>query len=275
MVDRLLCQHPFRSAARAGNRVVCGVCGSFWDLDSVANRVEYDESYPEKRGHFDPGVGNLKVRSLRRWLSKSGLKLDGLHVCEVGFGGGSCLPLLAASAAKVTGLEANPETIRRVRETGITADLLLVQSLPERLERPVDLWLFQDSFEHIPDPGAFTDWMVGSSSPTAEILMVLPRGDSLSQRVLGRMWPHKLPDHEFHWTRNGLVEFMLRRGFLLSREFFPVKYASPQMVLAHFLHKAGAFAQVRAWMGSAKLAVPINFGEMGLRFSRVPPWPGR
>src|SRR3954470_6184337 len=119
MVHRLLCEHPIGSATHAGNRVVCGVCGSFWDLDSVANRVEYDESYPEKRGHFDPGVGGLKVRSLRRWLAKSGVRLAGLHACEVGFGGGSCLPLLAREAGRVTGLEANPETVRRVREMGV------------------------------------------------------------------------------------------------------------------------------------------------------------
>jgi hypothetical protein len=264
MVDRLLCEHPIGSSRRSGFRQVCDVCGSYWDLDSLANKVEYDASYPEKRGHWDPGVGALKVRSLEHWLSKSGATLTGRHVCEVGFGGGSCLPFLAGRARRVTGLEANPETVRRVAASGVKAELLLVQSLPAHLPELVDLWLFQDSFEHIPDPAAFVDWMVTSSGANAEILMVLPRADSLSRRLLGRLWPHKLPDHEFQWSRRGLLEFMQRRGFEIGCEFFPVKFASPQMIVAHLLHKAGAFRQVRAWMGSARLAVPINFGEMGL-----------
>ena len=95
-----------------------------------------------------------------------------------------------------------------------------------------------------------------------------PRADSLSQRLLGRLWPHKLPDHQFQWSRAGVVEFMARRGFVLRADFFPLKFASPQMVVAHFLHKAGAPPSVKKWLGGAALAVPINFGEMGLVFRR-------
>jgi len=265
--ERLLCEHPIASATRHGYRVVCGVCESFWDLDSLAAEPAYDADYPEKRGHFDPGVGALKVRSLDHWVKVSGVQLAGAHVCEVGFGGGSCLPYLAERARKLTGLEANQVTIDHARATGVKATLLDVRDLP-KLDEPVDLWLFQDSFEHIPDPTLFTEWMVANSSDRAEILIVLPRGDSLSRRIMGRFWPHKLPDHQFHWSRAGLVEFMSRYGFTVERQFFPLKFASPQMVLAHFLHKLGAFAKVRAWMGSARLAVPINFGELGLRLQR-------
>lgn len=265
--ERLLCEHPIASATRHGYRVVCGVCDSFWDLDSLAAEPAYDADYPEKRGHFDPGVGALKVRSLDHWVKVSGVQLAGAHVCEVGFGGGSCLPYLAERARKLTGLEANQVTIDHARATGVKATLLDVRGLPT-LDEPVDLWLFQDSFEHIPDPTTFTKWMVANSSDRAEILIVLPRGDSLSRRLMGRFWPHKLPDHQFHWSRAGLIEFMNRHGFAVERQFFPLKFASPQMVLAHFLHKMGAFAKVRAWMGSARLAVPINFGELGLRLQR-------
>jgi hypothetical protein len=248
---------------------VCGVCGSFWDLESRQATVAYDANYPAKRGHFDPRVGALKVKSLERWLRASGTRLESKHVCEVGFGGGSCLPFLAERAAKVSGIEANASAIDRVRETGVKADLLLVQTLPARLSTSVDLWLFQDSFEHIPDPASFVDWMVTNSSAAAEILMVLPRGDSLSQRLLGRFWPHKLPDHEFHWSRAGLVEFLARRGFTVERSFFPIKFASPQMILAHLVHKAGGSDRAREWLAGTRLAFPLNFGEMGLRLKRA------
>jgi hypothetical protein len=264
MVDRLLCEHPISAAVRKGYRYVCGVCGSYWDLDSLSAEPTYDAEYPEKRGHFDARVGTLKIRSLEHWIRVSGVSLAGAHVCEVGFGGGSCLPYLADRARKVTGLEANETTIEHARASGVKAALLAVRNLG-KLDEPVDLWLFQDSFEHIPDPSAFMKWMLENGTDRTEILIVLPRGDSTSRRLLGRFWPHKLPDHQFQWSKAGLIEFMQRRGFEVERQFFPLKFASPQMVLAHFLHKFGVSHSVRTWLGSRELAIPINFGELGLR----------
>jgi methyltransferase family protein len=263
-----LCGHPADRLRREAYREVCSVCGSYWDVESLASTVPYDASYPEMRGHYDPRVGALKLRTLRRWLRVTDTDARDKCVCEVGFGGGSCLPLLAETARRVIGLEANVSAIQRVRATGVRADLLNVIPLPDALPQPVDLWIFQDSFEHIPDPAEFVRWMTANSSPRAEILMVLPRGDSVSRRALGRLWPHKLPDHQFQWSRAGLVEFMTGRGFALRREFFALKFVSVQMLIAHALHHAGAPARRRKWLGGAALALPFNFGEMGLVFQR-------
>lgn len=253
---------------RRSFRVECPTCGSYWDTESLDQHVPYDATYPEMRGHFDPRVGKLKVRTLRHWLATGRVDLRGKVVCEVGFGGGTCLPFLAEGARKVIGLEANGSAIDRLRREGCPAELHLVTALPERFAEPVDLWIFQDSFEHIPDPASFVDWMRGASATNAEILLVAPRADSVSRRLMGRWWPHKLPDHQFQWSRRGVVELMSRRGFSVRNEFFPLKFASPQMVLAHFLHKAGAPERVRRWLGGVAFTVPINFGEMGLVFRR-------
>ena len=260
---KLLCEHA--EGTLRGHRDVCRACGSFWDVESRAADVVYDERYPEQRGHFDPRVGALKVGTLKRWLGAAGIDLAGKHVCEVGFGGGSCIAYLERSAGRVTGLEANAFALERVRASGVTADLLVVDRLPGRLPVPVDLWLFQDSFEHIPEPAPFVDWLCASSAPAAEILLVAPRADSMSQRLLGRYWPHKLPDHCFHWSRRGLIEFMARRGFALRTEFSPLKLVSPAMIVAHCAHKAGR-AHGRLRLRSGRLAVPFNFGEMGIVF---------
>jgi hypothetical protein len=264
-IPPLLCLHPQAGVRRRSYRAECGACGSYWDLDSVNARVTYDANYPEQRGHFDPLVGALKVRTLRHWLRVANVWIAGKTICEVGFGGGSCLPFLAAEAGHVIGLEVNQSAIDRVRAAGSRAELLRVDPLPTP-SRPVDLWLFQDSFEHIPNPATFVEWMCNHSAPSAEILMVLPRADSTSRRLLGRYWPHKLPDHEFHWSRAGLVDFLGRRGFDVRAEFFPLKYASPQMILAHGLHKVG-LAGAREWLSGLRLSIPLNFGEQGLLFA--------
>jgi SAM-dependent methyltransferase len=269
-VPPLLCEHSLDTSREEGFRIVCGVCGSFWDLESRAANVEYDERYPAERGHFDPRVGALKVRTLQHWMKAVDVTLAGKVVCEVGFGGGTCLPFLAAGAKHVIGIEANATTIAHATDAGYRAELLLVAELPTRLATPVDLWIFQDAYEHIPDPAPFVDWMRENSAPGAQVLLVAPRADSVSQQLMGRMWLHKLPDHLFHWSQPGLVAFMARRGFELRKDFFPLKYVSPQMAVAHILHKLGVAKGARKWLGGTALAVPFNFGEMGLVLERKP-----
>jgi hypothetical protein len=61
---------------------------------------------------------------------------------------------------------------------------------------------------------------------------------------------------------------MARRGFVVRAEFFPLKFASPRMFVAHALHKAGMATRTGASSARGSLAVPFNFGEMGLVFQR-------
>src|SRR6476646_7322444 len=106
-----LCEHAPPATRVRGTRAVGETCGSFWDLDSLNASVVYDASYPEARGHFDPRVGALKARTLRRWLDAARIDLRGKRVCDVGFGGGSCLALVASEAKRAIGIEANTSAI--------------------------------------------------------------------------------------------------------------------------------------------------------------------
>jgi hypothetical protein len=262
-VRPLLCGHG-SAIHRRGFRAVCDRCGSFWDLEYSEDEFLYDEKYPEQRGHFDERVGVLKVRTLERWLRQVGVRLADKAVCEVGFGGGACLEYVATNARAAIGIEVNRATIEHLRARGVRAQMFDVNALPPRLGEAVDLWLFQDSFEHSPTPESLVSWLVANSAPGAGVLLVAPEAGSLSERILGRLWPHKLPDHRFHWSRGGLVDFFMRFGFRLEREFLPLKYVSPAMAAAHLAHKLGR--PTSAWSRSVAddWAIPFNFGEMGL-----------
>ncbi|MDP7040890.1 MAG: hypothetical protein QGI45_17170, partial [Myxococcota bacterium] len=98
----------------------------------------------------------------------------------------------------------------------------------------------------------------------AKILLVSPRADSLSQKLLGRAWPHKLDDHHFHWSKKGLCEFMERWDFGLKEAFLPQKSVSTQMLISHLAHKFN-FQRV-AIPGIINLNLRFNLGEMGLLF---------
>lgn len=261
-----LCGHSSATMVVSGHRIRCGVCGSFWDRRSVDRVIEYDDDYPEVRGHFDVTLGHMKVRTLWWWMRRAGVDPRGRVICETGFGAGFSLAALQARGAHVYGVEVVDANLAHARALGIpTASLLHAERLPARLPLPVDLWLFQDAFEHIPDPSAYADWMLANSARGAEILIVLPQAGSFSERILGRFWPHRVPDHQFHWSARGLVEFWSRYGFALARRFTPVKWVSPSMLLAH-----GRILRGQAERGevSARFAFPFNIGEFGGLFER-------
>jgi len=270
-----LCGHTESGSAleSRGRTAVCPVCRSFWDLDSLAAEVRYDAAYCQQRQHADERTGELKFRSLARWLDAERIDVAGRVVCEVGFGGGHVLRGVAARGAKVSGIEASPAAREAARALGLAADRLhAAERLPERLEPAVDVWLFLDSFELLPQPAEFLAWLARSSSPQALALVVAPDAASPSARWLGRAWPHRLADHPFHWSRRGLAELWGRRGWALRSAFSPTKLVSPAMLLAHALLKLdvrpGVAEGVLARTGRlGRFALPFNIGELGLVFA--------
>lgn len=252
---------------RKDRRAICGECQSFWDLDSLQQSFTYDEQYPERRHHFNDTVGMQKVRTLRHWLKRVAVDLRNLVVCEVGFGGAHCLVHLTNESKIAFGIEAMDANITHAQELGLSGgNLFLAQALPDKLPRPVDLWIFQDSFEHIPDPGPFVTWMLASSAARAGIFLVAPCANSVSQILMGDLWPHRLPDHQFHWSQKGLKQFLSKRQFFPVVEFFPLKFISFRTVLDHIAHKLGRSpSQSRI---AERLVFPFNFGEMGFLFER-------
>jgi len=263
-----LCGHAPEHLRADGYRLRCEECGSFFDRAAAESEFLYDGSYPEQRGHFDAEVGALKVRSLERWLRATGLDATGRVVCEVGFGGGHCLRWLAERAAHVTGIEAVEANLAHARRLGI-GDVQAFDACREPLARPVELWLFQDSFEHLPEPDRFLAWLAASSAPNARVLLVAPEAGSPSERLLGPLWPHRLPDHRFHWSRRGLEERFAAHGFRLAGRFRPTKSVSLAMVTAHLAHRFPVLrpaAAVARGLPAARL--DFNLGEMGLVFER-------
>ena len=261
------CGHDAAGLRVDRHRLRCP-CGSFFDRDSLAQEFVYDGSYPMDRGHFEPEVGAMKVRSLERWLRAVNLDPTGRVVCEVGFGGGYCLRWLADRAAHAFGIEAVDANLEHARSLGLS-NLLRFADCREPLARAVDLWLFLDSFEHLPEPARFLRWLVASSAPDARVLLVAPEAGSRSERWLGALWPHRLPDHRFHWSRDGLEELYRAHGFRKLAEFDPTKTVSGAMLMKHLTM---TLPLLRPLSGASRLLrglrLDFNIGEMGLVLGR-------
>lgn len=264
---------PESGLVRRGEILRCTRCGSFCDLTAAAHDVRYDGEYSAARGHFDPAIARLKLRSFQDWLHRTRLDWDigSLVVCEVGFGGAVCLEWLTYASSRTFGIEASVDAVLHAAALGLpSGDLFVANVLPARLPEPVDLWVFQDSFEHLGDPEVFCRWMAENSSAAARLLIVCPEANSPSERLLGRWWPHRLPDHQFHWSRSGLSAFLARFGFAVERRFYPWKRVSPRLLLSHLSliashGRRGLRSRLR-WLDW--LALPFNIGEMGLLLRR-------
>lgn len=267
-VPPLLCGHHSVVPEVQGYKARCRECGSYWDTDSLAATFVYEDTYAEQRGHFAPELGRCKVSTLRRWERVLGLQVQNLTVCEIGFGAGFCLKEFADQGANVFGIEAQVGNVRHAVKLGLSPERLMTPAqCPERLPREVDLWVFQDSFEHILDLEPFMAWLNRNSSEGARALIVCPRADSLSNTILGRLWPHKLPDHSFHWTRAGLLDHWARKGWALAGSFYPAKDVSLEMVFRHLRLKGLGF--VPQSVGPLDLIFRFNFGEMGLLLEKT------
>jgi SAM-dependent methyltransferase len=249
-------------AARRGWRV-CPVCGTWLRSDSQPADL-YGDHYPAARAHHDPEVGAFKARTTERWLASLGFEVAGASVCEIGFGGGACLAALQARGAFVSGLEPIAANRAHAQSLGIpAAQLFDAEPLP-RLPRRVDLWLLQDSFEHVPDPNALARWMASESAPRARALLVAPDASSPSRKLMGPLWIHHVPDHRTHYTRAGVAAIFGRAGFRIAGVFRPWKQMSLGMMLRTALMRFGLDSRMPGLAVSAGGRFWFNLGEMGL-----------
>lgn len=267
----LLCPHGNQYTKKKTDIIQCNSCDSFWDLKTIRNKDSYDSDYPTTRSHLDSDIGKLKQQTLAHFLKISKTSVRDKCVCEVGFGGGQTLSLLDSYGASIImGIEAIKSNIENAVNLGIPkGGLFQYEMLPAELPHKVDLWIFLDSFEHLPSPWDFMKWLLKNTSAKGQLLLVAPRADSISAKLMGGFWPHRIPDHRFHWSSKGIDDFCLEFGFSLKTNFYPAKAVSSKMLFTHLFVKT----QNKIFRGLAKwtplMQLKFNVGQMGKVFERV------
>ncbi|OGR56382.1 MAG: hypothetical protein A3I11_04220 [Elusimicrobia bacterium RIFCSPLOWO2_02_FULL_39_32] len=210
---------------------------------------------------------------MKKWLNATDLskKINGMVICEVGFGGAHCLNHLNKCTELVFGIEVINLNIKHAIFNGFPKkNLYLFDDLPQTFPRKIDLWLFQDSFEHITEPNEFLKWLENNSSERSKILLVAPQADSLSQKIMQKFWIHKTPDHFFHWSYKGICSLFSQFGFTPIRKFFPLKYINIPMILAHISIIFGLkLPAILCEKTIPNISFPFNLGEMGILFEKV------
>ena len=86
-----------------------------------------------------------------RWVAE---RCAGLDVVDMACGEGYGTDLLAARAARVTGVDANPQAYEHARAKYTRPGVRFVRELVETYSEPCDAVVFLQTIEHLQDPGA-------------------------------------------------------------------------------------------------------------------------
>ena len=240
----------------------CVTCGTIWMPER--RHYTYDDSYPEKRYHHHPAVGRCKQITLQTWIRRLGIDLPGRRVLEMGFGSGATLQWLQNQGAFTFGQEPVDSNRLSAVQAGIPADRVRA-SVGDFAGEQFDLALYLDSFEHVIEPDAALQELNTVTSAGAKAIVVLPVGDCVSRRLMGKWWPHDVVDHWVFYSDGGLTALWQRSGWQLKRRFYPPKFLSALTFAQTIEYRygikipLGPFASSGLW---------LNFGERGYLFEK-------
>lgn len=244
----------------------CPACATQWRPEG-ATFCSYDTHYFRDRAHDDTEspIGRAKLETFRRfWGTIASIQPPG-PVLEIGCSAGLALRAGLEAGLDVYGFDVTRDVLPLVEANGITPERVTVGDVGDIPNRNYAVCAFFDSFEHVPEPAPFLDRLTEVLAPDCRLLMVLPMADTLSNRLLGSLWPHYLPDHWVHYSKKGLIALLNTRGFKLEQWFYPAKKVPAQMVRRHLAMR---------WPWAAKLAccnasLWFNIGERGSLWKRT------
>jgi 2-polyprenyl-3-methyl-5-hydroxy-6-metoxy-1,4-benzoquinol methylase len=130
-----------------------------------------------------------------RWIAD---RCAGLDVVDMACGEGYGADVLASRAARVTGVDANPEAHEHAKAKYTRPGVRFERDLIDRYEQRCDVVVFLQTIEHLEDPGAALDHFRGMAETvyvsTPNVLTLAPEGAERS----GNPWHvHEYRAEEF------------------------------------------------------------------------------
>jgi len=112
-----------------------------------------------------------------------GARVAGASVIDMACGEGYGSDVLAATAARVVGVDANPEAHEHARLRYVRGNLSFVRDVVDGYSEPADVVVFLQTIEHLQDPGAtlahFRSLVGGAGAvyvSTPNVLTLAPKG---------------------------------------------------------------------------------------------------
>ena len=96
-----------------------------------------------------------------------------------------------------------------------------------------DIVCMFDVIEHIDPPQPTIERVYRVLRDGGLFVLVMPDGDSLSARLLGKCWPHFFPEHVICFSRGGMRRLLEAAGFGILRVAFAWKRVNADMLVRH------------------------------------------
>jgi len=237
---------PGRVTVKAQVFATCSKCATIWQT-AGASYTGYGEEYFEHRGHNRPadGIVSAKIRSFEGFWRQASAP-PGSAVLEIGCATGLGLAAGRNLGWEMFGLDVADSAAAHANERGF-APGTVVKTLSQLEGRRFSAVGFFDALEHIPDPFGFLSDLNPLLRPDADVVVVLPRSDTGSRRILGCWWPHYLPDHWVHFSAAGIRLLADRSGYRLVKSFAPRKLITPFTLSRHLALHSGFSIPAPTW----------------------------
>ena len=197
------------------------------------------------------------------WIAE---RCRGLDVVDMACGEGYGTDVLARRAARVTGVDANPEAHEHARLRYSRPGVRFVRDLIDRYAEPCDAVVFLQTIEHVEDPHAVLEHLRGMLRPggtayvsTPNVLTLAPEGAERS----GNPWHvHEYRAEEFR----ELCAVIVRRRSSCAGSSMPASCALHELAI-----RAGWDSLHPAPGHHEALLRPLHARDVGRRTSRCGP----
>lgn len=232
--------------------VQCLDCGLCFTNPRPSARTMSQFYPPSYKPHRAPNARNRKKLNrrpvgFRAWLRKErqALAWHGHgRLLDFGCGAGSFLERMHRRGWQVTGLDANPAAVERIRsEMGLEA---LVGTLPHPAlsSASFDVVTMWESLEHVHDPLKVLKQAKRLLVPGGKLIVTVPNIDSLAFRTFGHAWYGlDLPRHLTHFAPWTLRILLHRAGFSPG----PIRMVRHSHWLRWSAKLAARYAQPTLW----------------------------
>ena len=180
---------------------------------------EIGKYYPAQyRGNRHSFTGKMRSALRRRAVESCFPKNFRGRLLDIGCGDGSFAMEMKSHGWEVSATEIDPETITRLKATGINAKLSH-DAESNGFDTRFDAITCWHVFEHLENPRQIADWVRAHLDENGVFHPTVPNVDCVQAKLFGRQWVHlDVPRHRQHFTPATLRSLLENAGFQITRQ---------------------------------------------------------
>ncbi|MFL5815444.1 MAG: class I SAM-dependent methyltransferase [Bdellovibrionia bacterium] len=244
--------------------LACKRCGLEY-LNPQPSHLWLSEQYASYYKRRESGT-RPKLEFFSRLLRSLPVSFASKRVLEVGSAEGDCVVALTALAptADITALEAGDGCSHHYRDLKCRfINLSIEHWLDQTQNSPGEKYeaiLCFDLIEHLRKPIETVKGICGHLEDQGMIVATFPAADSLSRRILGRIWPQYKLEHLYYFSSGSIERLAQAAGLQTIR----LQYLNKTLSIDYLLAVASGFGpipfrKVSAW---ARDRIPAFIGQI-------------